>query len=135
MATYPLPVIVVSLLVTGLGAAGLASIRLENNAIKLWIPQQSDFTRNYNWLYDNHPPEFRQHSIIVHGEDILTPEAIQKVRGVKCAIRSAGQTKTSLAVSSASKLKLKGSYADVRDIQRCLHDCDQRQQNLGEYLL
>ena len=89
VATYPLPVIVVSLLVTGLGAAGLASIRLENNAIKLWIPQQSDFTRNYNWLYDNHPPEFRQHSIIVHGEDILTPEAIQKVRGVKCAIRSA----------------------------------------------
>ena len=30
---------------------------------------------------------------------------------------------------------LKGSYLDVRDIQRCLHDCDQRQQNLGEYLL
>ena len=53
---------------------------MENNAIKLWIPQQSDFTTNYNWLYENYPPEFRMHSIIVHSEDILTPAAIQKVQ-------------------------------------------------------
>ena len=79
-ASHPVPVILVSLLVTLIGSSGLYFIKTENNAIKLWIPQQSDFTRNYHWLYENHPPEFRQHSIIVHGEDILTPEAIQKVR-------------------------------------------------------
>ena len=78
-AKYPVPVILISLLITGLGCIGLGFIRIENNAIKLWIPQQSDFTKNYNWLYENYPPEFRQHSVIVHGEDILTPEAIQNV--------------------------------------------------------
>ena len=79
-ASHPVPVILVSLLVTMLGSSGLYFIKMENNAIKLWIPQQSDFTRNYHWLYENYPPEFRQHSIILHGEDILTPEAIQKVK-------------------------------------------------------
>jgi len=78
-AKYPLPVIAISLLFTGLGCIGLAFIKLENNAIKLWIPQQSDFTTNYHWLYENYPPEFRQHSVIIHGEDILTPAAIQKM--------------------------------------------------------
>ena len=74
-----MPVIIISLLVTLLGSIGLIFIRAENNAIKLWIPQQSDFTKNYQWLYENYPPEFRQHSIIIHGDDVLTPEAIQKV--------------------------------------------------------
>ena len=82
-AQHPIPVILISLLITSLGCIGLGFIKIENNAIKLWIPQQSDFTKNYNWLYENYPPEFRAHSVIVHGEDILTPEAIQKVSSMK----------------------------------------------------
>ena len=78
-SSNPLPVIIISVVFTLLGSIGLAYIKMENNAIKLWIPQKSDFTKNYNWLYDNYPPEFRQHSVIIHGEDILTPAAIQKV--------------------------------------------------------
>ena len=34
--------------------------RAENNAIKLWIPQESDFSLNYAWLWKNFPPELRQ---------------------------------------------------------------------------
>ena len=34
--------------------------RAENNAIKLWIPQESDFSLNYAWLWTNFPPELRQ---------------------------------------------------------------------------
>ena len=75
----PVPVIIISLVFTLLGCLGLLLLRVENNAIKLWIPQQSDFTRNYHWLYENYPPEIRQHSIIIHGDDVLTPKAIQKV--------------------------------------------------------
>ena len=78
-SSNPLPVIIISVVFTLLGSIGLTYIKMENNAIKLWIPQKSDFTKNYNWLYDNYPPEFRQHSVIIHGEDILTPAAIQKV--------------------------------------------------------
>ena len=92
----PLPVIIGCFIFTSLGCLGLPFIRMENNAIKLWIPQvcqrdillshlfinilqESDFSLNYNWLWANFPPEFRQHSVIIHGDDILTPEAIQKV--------------------------------------------------------
>jgi len=75
----PLPVIVACTIFTALGCCGLPFIRAENNAIKLWIPQASDFSLNYNWLWANFPPEFRQHSIILHGDDVLTPESIQKM--------------------------------------------------------
>ena len=76
----PVPVIIISLVFTLLGCLGLMILRVENNAIKLWIPQQSDFTKNYHWLYENYPPEIRQHSVIIHGDDVLTPQAIQKVK-------------------------------------------------------
>lgn len=75
----PLPVIIGCVIFTSLGCLGLPFLRMENNAIKLWIPQESDFSLNYNWLWANFPPEFRQHSVIIHGDDILTPEAIQKM--------------------------------------------------------
>ena len=91
----PLPVIVGCFIFTSLGCLGLPFLRMENNAVKLWIPQvsyccpltpliiifwqESDFSLNYNWLWSSFPPEFRQHSVIIHGDDVLTPEAIQKV--------------------------------------------------------
>eukprot|EP00092_Neocalanus_flemingeri_P008175 GFUD01008815.1.p1 GENE.GFUD01008815.1~~GFUD01008815.1.p1 ORF type:complete len:989 (+),score=163.46 GFUD01008815.1:223-3189(+) len=75
----PLPVIVACFIFTSLGCLGLPFLQMENNAIKLWIPQESDFSLNYNWLWAHFPPEFRQHSVIVRGDDVLTPEAIQKM--------------------------------------------------------
>ena len=42
------------------GDDGRIATRAENNAIKLWIPQESDFSTNYAWLWNNFPPEIRQ---------------------------------------------------------------------------
>jgi len=78
-ARRPMPVILVSMVVVGLGCAGLPYIKTENNAIKLWIPQNSDFSQNYKWLWNNFPPEIRMHSAILHSDDVLTPESIQKM--------------------------------------------------------
>ena len=55
-----MPVILACLVLTCLGCAGLPFIQTENNAIKLWIPQNSDFSVNYAWLWKNFPPEIRQ---------------------------------------------------------------------------
>jgi len=82
----PLPVIVCCVVFTGLGCIGLPFLRPENNAIKLWIPQASDFSLNYAWLWANFPPEFRQHSLILHGDDVLTPQAIQKMYRIYKAV-------------------------------------------------
>ena len=59
-ARRPVPVITAFLVFTGLGCAGLPFLQTENNAIKLWIPQNSDFSVNYAWLWNNFPPEIRQ---------------------------------------------------------------------------
>ncbi len=31
----------------------------ETNMVKLWIPEESDFARNNEWLWANHPPDVR----------------------------------------------------------------------------
>ena len=91
-ANRPAPVIIACIIFTAIGCAGLPFMQTENNAIKLWIPQASDFSLNYAWLWTHFPPELRQvaghpsplsspqHSIILHSHDVLTPESIQKVR-------------------------------------------------------
>jgi len=76
---HPIKVMVASLVFVGIGCLGLPFLYTENNMIRLWIPKESDFAANYAWLWSTHPPEFRQHSVILHGEDVLTPQAVQKM--------------------------------------------------------
>ena len=77
VATHPLKVIAACVLVTGLAAVGVlrcttdttttttdtntitTRYTTENNAFKLWIPDNSDFVTNYNWLEENSPPDVR----------------------------------------------------------------------------
>ena len=59
-ADRPAPVIIGCLIFTAIGCAGLPFMKTENNAIKLWIPQTSDFSLNYAWLWSHFPPELRQ---------------------------------------------------------------------------
>jgi len=79
VSRHSVVVLLVSLVVVGLGCAGLPLLHEENNAIRLWIPQSSDFAVNYAWLWSTYPPEFREHSVIIHGDNVLTPEAVQKM--------------------------------------------------------
>ena len=53
-SSNPLPVIIISVVFTLLGSIGLTYIKMENNAIKLWIPQKSDFTK-FLGIFDNFP--------------------------------------------------------------------------------
>ena len=85
-ASRPVPVILACLVLTCLGCAGLPFIQIENDAIKLWIPQNSDFSVNYDWLWNNFPPDIRQHSIILHSDDVLTPASIQKMYQIYKAV-------------------------------------------------
>ena len=65
------------LLVTGLALIGMINYRTENNAFKLWIPDNSDFVENFAWLEEHSPPEMRFNSLIVSSEaSVLTPEAL-----------------------------------------------------------
>ena len=66
VAKHPIPVIIGSLIF-----AGLCGIRLyfewdnETDQVALWVPSDSDFTKNQKWLADNFPSSVRLSSIII----------------------------------------------------------------------
>ena len=55
--------------------------RAENEGIKLWIPKNSDFRINNDWMFENYPRGLRFNSLILtttdEGGNILDPEVIQ----------------------------------------------------------
>lgn len=86
VARRPVLVILLSLAFTGLCATGLVNFHWESNAIKLWIPQDSDFAQDYDYLWSTHPPELRFHSIIFttqNGDNILQPKYIRQMYKVR----------------------------------------------------
>ena len=54
--------------VTGLVLIGMIDYTTENNAFKLWIPDNSDFVKNFQWLEENSPPDIRFNSLILSSE-------------------------------------------------------------------
>ena len=65
------------LIFCGLSALGLLNYTEENNAFRLWIPTDSAFVTNYEWLLQNYPPNVRYNNIILSGEDVLKPDALK----------------------------------------------------------
>ena len=77
VARYPLTMIICCFVATGLALIGMIRYRTENNAFKLWIPDNSDFVKNFEWLEKNSPPEIRFNSLILATEEnILTPAVL-----------------------------------------------------------
>ena len=46
-------------MLAGVALIGMLRYTTENNAFKLWIPDNSDFVANYAWLEQNSPPDIR----------------------------------------------------------------------------
>ncbi len=59
VATYPWQAILGCFVIAGLSGIGLLEYRTENNAFKLWIPENSEFLANYNFLQEKFPPDTR----------------------------------------------------------------------------
>lgn len=80
VATWPVAFIIGSLFICGLCTLGLFKYTEEGNPYKLWIPQESDFVKNSEWLWENFPPDLRFHSVIITADNVLEPSVIQHVR-------------------------------------------------------
>jgi len=86
VAKFPLRVIAVCVVVTGLCGLGLLRFRAENEGIKLWIPRNSDFRRNNDWLFENFPRGVRFNSLILSAENVLVPEVLQAMFKIRKSI-------------------------------------------------
>lgn len=79
VALYPWVYILVCFMFTIICAFGLIAFRWENNIVRLWNPTDSETGENFAWLWKNHPPDLRRHSVIFHSKNILEPVTLMKV--------------------------------------------------------
>ena len=59
--------------------SGLYFLHWETNIVRLWNPENSESGINFKWLWINHPPDLRRHSILFQAENILNKENLKKV--------------------------------------------------------
>ncbi len=83
VAQYPWYFVAGCLILSGLCGIGLINYTEENNAFRLWIPEESEFVKNYEWLQKNYPPDARYSNIIITSigdkENVLTADVLQMV--------------------------------------------------------
>ena len=87
VARKPVYFILACVGITALCGLGLLRFRAENEGIKLWIPRNSDFRINNDWIFENFPRGLRFNSLILTSEDnILVPKVIQAMWRVRKSV-------------------------------------------------
>ena len=97
VTTYPFIVILGSSLLTGIACLGFFRFRFvfscvflkyrkcfskEFRAHHLWIPEDSEYNINQNWIEKNFRKYERQNIIMFKSDNVLTPKALKKVSSV-----------------------------------------------------
>lgn len=59
--------------------SGLYCFHQEKNPIRLWIPQDSDFVRDTDWMIDRFGQGLRMENMLLTAENVLEPEALATV--------------------------------------------------------
>jgi len=98
ISRHPLPVILICIVSTGLVGIGMLRYREENNAFKLWIPDNSDFVTDYGWLEENAPPDIRFNSLLVvnEGSNVLNAETLSHMLSIHKRISETVTNESSL---------------------------------------
>ena len=78
MARYPAVFIVVSVVMTVAASFGFLVMEEETDGLKLWSPQDSEFTKNTVWLQTTFPSNSRFSSIIIVADNVLEPEIVRQ---------------------------------------------------------
>ena len=51
--------------------------------MRLWNPTNSETGQNFAWLWKNHPPDLRRHTLIIQADNVLEPRIIQKMYQIR----------------------------------------------------
>jgi len=79
VAERPAQVILASLALSALSAIGLLNFKMEHKANMLWIPPDSTYNINQDWLNANFKKTERRELVIIKSENVLTPTSLQKM--------------------------------------------------------
>uniref|UniRef100_A0A1Y1JZP0 SSD domain-containing protein n=1 Tax=Photinus pyralis TaxID=7054 RepID=A0A1Y1JZP0_PHOPY len=88
VASKPWTTIGICWLIVILSAFGFFRFHQEKNPMKLWVPAQSDFYHDTNWLMSKFQNGFRLESVLFEAPDVLTPEVLKEILGVDRKIKS-----------------------------------------------
>ena len=67
-------------------ALGIFRFHQEKDPLKLWIPHNSDFIRDTDWLMTSFREGYRIQSILITAPNVLEPTVLQQVRPNRCYI-------------------------------------------------
>jgi hypothetical protein len=94
------------LALVALSSLGVFRFHQQKDPMKLWIPQNSDFIRDTNWLKHQFREGYRLQSILITAPNVLEPQVLQKVGettvtidGTPCCAESAANLFLSSAKS------------------------------------
>ncbi|CAH0560340.1 unnamed protein product [Brassicogethes aeneus] len=71
-----------------ISSLGFLRFRQEKNPLKLWVPPYTTFIRDSEWLMSTVERGFRVQSLIITGDDVLTPEVFKNLLEVHEQVRS-----------------------------------------------
>lgn len=79
IALHPMKWLLGCVLIILLCLSGLLFFRQEKNPMKLWVPPDSDFIRDTEWLMSNFQEGRRIETMILVDDDVLRPSVLVKV--------------------------------------------------------
>lgn len=79
IARRPLKWIIGSAVIVLISLSGLYFFHQEKNPIRLWVPQDSEFVRDTEWMFEKFDQSLRLENMILTADNILEPEILAKV--------------------------------------------------------
>ncbi|CAG9766015.1 unnamed protein product [Ceutorhynchus assimilis] len=89
IAKKPVKTIILCWLVVFLSAFGFLRFRQEKNPLKLWVPPDTAFVRDSEWLMETFQNGFSDEAITIIDDDVLTPKIINKLAKIHTEVMSA----------------------------------------------
>lgn len=79
IANNPWRTIIACWLIVAFCSLGFLRFHQEKSPMKLWVPQNSKFLHDTNWVIDNFKEGNRIETVMLTAPDVLTPEVLQKL--------------------------------------------------------
>lgn len=100
IANNPWRTIALSWLVVGLCGLGFFRFHQEKSPMKLWVPQNSKFLHDTNWMIEHFKEGNRVETVMLTGSDVLRPEVLQRLANITEDIVSVAVTNSKGATVS-----------------------------------